>query len=319
MVPLPDLTVIAEGDAPGGELWYLRAGGSAENFYTLLETVHPDGSRDEGGMGGPLLSPGRSLNVYTGRSDGGPLRVVVRADRKVRRLYFRSGEGEWCDLPPVADDADLGVTFFAILLPWATGIASMQGFDADDQELSLASLAVRPASQGTSPGYHGRDRPVRSATMGMTSCRPERRNPVSRPHQPGQDVFRSVLPDDIDWKPFAAFPPPARLAVVVGQPTEPGPYVIRVKVPSGVKLMPHRHPEDRVYTVISGVFYIGLGDEFDGDGVTAYPPGSVIVLPGGTSHFHWAKSGEYVTQVTAIGPLGLEYVDPEDDPRAQPA
>jgi hypothetical protein len=34
-------------------------------------------------------------------------------------------------------------------------------------------------------------------------------------------------------------------------------------VPSGVKLMPHRHPEDRVYTIISGVFYIGLGDRFD--------------------------------------------------------
>jgi quercetin dioxygenase-like cupin family protein len=104
---------------------------------------------------------------------------------------------------------------------------------------------------------------------------------------------------------------------VVGQPSEPGPYVIRVKVPSGVKLMPHRHPEDRVYTVMSGVFYIGLGEQFDGDKVKAYPPGSVIVLPGNTSHFHWAKSGEYVTQVTAIGPLGLEYLDPGDDPREQ--
>ena len=59
-------------------------------------------------------------------------------------------------------------------------------------------------------------------------------------HQPGQDVFRSVRPEDIDWQPFPAFPPSARLAVVVGQPTEPGPYVIRVKVPSGVRLMPHR-------------------------------------------------------------------------------
>ena len=48
-----------------------------------------------------------------------------------------------------------------------------------------------------------------------------------------------------------------------GDPTEPGPYVIRVKLPSGVKLMPHVHPEDRVYTVISGVFYIGLGEHFD--------------------------------------------------------
>ena len=79
--------------------------------------------------------------------------------------------------------------------------------------------------------------------------------------------------------------------------------------------MPHRHPEDRIYTVMSGVFYVGLGDRFDGDKVAAYPPGSVIVLPGDTYHFHWAKSGEYVTQVSAIGPLGLEYLDPGDDPR----
>jgi quercetin dioxygenase-like cupin family protein len=79
--------------------------------------------------------------------------------------------------------------------------------------------------------------------------------------------------------------------------------------------MPHQHPEDRVYTVISGVFYIGLGEQFDSEKLAAYPPGSVVVLPGGTPHFHWAKSGEYVTQVTAIGPLGLEYLNPEDDPR----
>ena len=138
---------------------------------------------------------------------------------------------------------------------------------------------------------------------------------MSRPHQPGQAVFRSVLPEDIDWEPFPAFPPPARLAVVVGEPSEPGPYVVRVKVPSGVKLMPHRHQEDRVYTVMSGVFYIGLGDQFDETGLTAYPPGSVIVLPGDTAHFHWAKSGEYVTQVTATGPISLDYVNPRDDPR----
>jgi quercetin dioxygenase-like cupin family protein len=138
---------------------------------------------------------------------------------------------------------------------------------------------------------------------------------MSAHHQPGQDVFRSVLPEDIDWKPFPALPPPVQLAVVVGQPSEPGPYVIRVKVPSGVKLMPHRHPEDRVYTVMSGVFYIGLGDQFDSDKLRAYPPGCVVVLPGNTSHFHWAKSGEYVTQVTAIGPLGTEYLHPGDDPR----
>ena len=79
--------------------------------------------------------------------------------------------------------------------------------------------------------------------------------------------------------------------------------------------MPHKHPEDRVYTVISGVLYIALGDEFATDKLPAYPPGAVIVLPANTSNFHWAKSSEYVTQITAIGPLGLEYLSAKDDPR----
>lgn len=94
-----------------------------------------------------------------------------------------------------------------------------------------------------------------------------------------EKVFKAILSEDIDWKAFAAFPPSARLAVVAGRPSEPGLYTIRVKVPNGVKLMPHRHPEDRIYTVISGVFYIGLGDEFDADKLQAYPPGAVIACP----------------------------------------
>ena len=67
------------------------------------------------------------------------------------------------------------------------------------------------------------------------------RQGVFAAHQPGQDVFKSVLSEDLNWKPFAAFPPSVRLAVIVGQPSEAGPYTIRVRVPRGVKLMPHRH------------------------------------------------------------------------------
>jgi quercetin dioxygenase-like cupin family protein len=117
------------------------------------------------------------------------------------------------------------------------------------------------------------------------------------------------------WNSFAAFPPAARLAVLVGDPTKPGPYVIRVRLPGGTRMMPHKHPEDRIYTVMSGTFYIGLGETFDESKLMAYAPGSVIVLPGNQPHFHFAKSGEYVTQVSAIGPLGLSYVDPINDPR----
>jgi len=125
----------------------------------------------------------------------------------------------------------------------------------------------------------------------------------------------AILPESVQWEPFPGFPASARLATLVGRPEAEGPYVTRVKVPAGVRLMPHTHPEDRVYTVMSGVFYIGLGETFDEAKLTAYAPGAVIVLPGGTAHFHWAKSGEYITQISAIGPLGLEYIDRLDDPR----
>ena len=134
-------------------------------------------------------------------------------------------------------------------------------------------------------------------------------------HQYDQDKFHTVRSEDLEWKAFPAFPPAVRLAVLVGDPQRPGPYVIRVRVPGGTRLMPHKHPEDRIYTVISGVFYIGLGEIFDEKLLQAFSPGSVVVLPGNQPHFHWAKSGEYITQVNAIGPLGLDYVDAADDPR----
>jgi quercetin dioxygenase-like cupin family protein len=135
-------------------------------------------------------------------------------------------------------------------------------------------------------------------------------------HQPGQARFHTIRAEDIEWISFPGYPPQVRLAVLVGDPAKAGPYTIRVRLPAGVRMMPHQHPEDRVYTVISGVFYIGLGETFDETKLTAFAPGSVVVLPGGQAHFHQARSGEYITQVTAIGPLGLHYVASGDDPRS---
>lgn len=129
------------------------------------------------------------------------------------------------------------------------------------------------------------------------------------------DKVGSVHGEDIGFAPFAAFPPEAGLAKVAGDPAAPGPYVVRVKVPGGVRLMPHIHPEDRIYTVISGVFYIGFGTTFDASKLKAYGPGSVIILPRNTPHFHEALSGEYISQVSGTGPLGIEYIDKRDDPR----
>ena len=64
-------------------------------------------------------------------------------------------------------------------------------------------------------------------------------------HLPGQSAFRSVLPEDIDWKPFPASRRQSDSLSWSASPQSRGPYLIRVKVPHGVKLMPHKHPEDR--------------------------------------------------------------------------
>lgn len=129
--------------------------------------------------------------------------------------------------------------------------------------------------------------------------------------------FNSIHSENIVWNSFPAFPEKVKLAILVGDPNKSEPFLIRVKVPNGEKIMPHKHPENRIYTVISGVFYIGIGKKFDETKLQAYPPGSVIVLPGNTPHFHLAKSGEYITQVYAVGPLGLEYMEETFDPRLQ--
>jgi hypothetical protein len=131
-----DLKVVAEGEDPGGVHWYLKAGGSADNYYTFIETIHPDQHRDEGGMGGPALYPGRLLNIYTGRADRGPLRVIVRSDPRVQRLLFYSEMGERCDLLANANDPAVGVNLFAILLPWTTSVVAMHGLNADGQLLA---------------------------------------------------------------------------------------------------------------------------------------------------------------------------------------
>jgi len=66
--------------------------------------------------------------------------------RGVRRLRFQSQMGEWCDMRPVADDLAAGVTFFAVLLPWTTGVAAMQGLDADGQVLAQDRPRTPPFS-----------------------------------------------------------------------------------------------------------------------------------------------------------------------------
>lgn len=129
----------------------------------------------------------------------------------------------------------------------------------------------------------------------------------------GAEPF-SIKPEQIIWTADPAVPGLEK-SVLVGGPTQAGPFVKRVRLAAGALFKPHTHPEDRVYTVLSGTFYIGHGDKFDDSKLQAYPAGSVLVVPGGVSHFHAARSGEWIAQINSVGPTAMRYVDHADDPQ----
>lgn len=87
-------------------------------------------------MGGPLLHCGQYLNIYTGGSAEGLRRVIVRAHSQVQRLRMELDTGERRELPPVATDSTVELTFFVALLPWAVSPVTLEGLDGDGRVLA---------------------------------------------------------------------------------------------------------------------------------------------------------------------------------------
>jgi len=114
---MPELTVVARGTLPAGQRWEVRAGGTDQDYYTFLRTVHPDGRYDEGGMGGPTLPDGGIITTYMGWADGGLLRVLARTSTAIYWMRLELGSGEVRVLTPVGHDGPLGLSFYAALLP----------------------------------------------------------------------------------------------------------------------------------------------------------------------------------------------------------
>ena len=122
-------------------------------------------------------------------------------------------------------------------------------------------------------------------------------------------------PAAIQWKDGpAALPSGAKLAVLEGDPAKEGPFTIRLTLPAGFKVPPHWHPNIEHTTVISGTLNLGMGDKFDKTKGNNLPAGSFSFVPPKTNHFIWTEEG-CVLQVHSIGPWGIVYVNPADDPR----
>lgn len=126
-----------------------------------------------------------------------------------------------------------------------------------------------------------------------------------------------VIPANITWKEGpASLPKGVKSAVVEGDPTKAGPFTMRLSLPANYQIPPHWHPAIEHITVLSGSFYMGLGEVFDEAKATKLPVGGFAVMAIGTRHFAFTKE-ESTVQLHGVGPWAINYVNPKDDPRNQ--
>jgi uncharacterized RmlC-like cupin family protein len=125
-----------------------------------------------------------------------------------------------------------------------------------------------------------------------------------------------ITPSDLKWSDVSSLPPGAKIAVIEGPMNEAVPFTVRLRFPANYKIPAHWHPAVERVTVLSGTFHMGVGDKLDPQNATPLIPGSIAIIQPKTNHFAWTKE-ETVVQLNGVGPWGITYVNPKDDPRTK--
>ena len=92
-------------------------------------------------------------------------------------------------------------------------------------------------------------------------------------------------------------------AVIAGDPSKPGLYVVLTKWRAGNHFSrPHFHPNDRFITVIKGTWWVGSGPNFDTNATVPLGPGTVVTHYGKQVHYDGAKEEDAVLLIVGDGP-----------------
>ena len=120
----------------------------------------------------------------------------------------------------------------------------------------------------------------------------------------------------LKWGPAPpGLPKGAKIAVLSGDPSKPGDFTIRARMPAGYTIRPHWHSNDEHLTVLEGTFSMGLGGMLDKKKTRSLTVGGYAVMPKGVRHFAIAGRKGALIQVQAMGPFDINYVNSTDDPR----
>jgi quercetin dioxygenase-like cupin family protein len=99
-----------------------------------------------------------------------------------------------------------------------------------------------------------------------------------------------------------------RTTVVLGDPTKPGPYTIRLSVPANTRIQAHTHRDNRTAVVVGGTWYFGYGPVATAAAEKALPAGSFYTEPAGVAHFAETKADPVIVYITGEGPTDTAYV-----------
>lgn len=125
---------------------------------------------------------------------------------------------------------------------------------------------------------------------------------------------RMMSPGELKWADVPSLPAGAKIMVIEGPLNEAVPFTFRLRFPANYSIPAHWHPAVERVTVLSGTFYMGVGDKLDTGNSMALLPGGMMIMQAGTKHFAWNED-EVILQLHGTGPWGITYVDPADDPR----
>jgi hypothetical protein len=120
----------------------------------------------------------------------------------------------------------------------------------------------------------------------------------------------------LEWKFVTGYPRPMEMAIVSGDPSQPGPFVVRYRAPSGMKWSAVRYPAAREITIVKGIFWFAAGESYNWRDMTEYKAGAVLTREAGMPYYGWARTA-VVLEEKGEGPSLIEYVHPEDDPRVK--
>ncbi len=127
--------------------------------------------------------------------------------------------------------------------------------------------------------------------------------------------MKTFKPDTLQWADDPSLPKGAKVALVVGDPSKPEPFVVHIKLPPNYKVAPHTHPFAELITVIAGSLGNGMGEKHDQTKGEVLNAGAGFAMAANHPHYVWTTDKETILELVASGPWGIKYVSPEDDPR----